>query len=478
MQVETPPPVMKRSRQARHARSARPAPEFPGCRTITIRRDEIATHEGRFELWDADTETAWVMRDPTGFAHEGPSQRLAGLGQLIAAARGSPIECCGTMDLILRDDRGERRRILQADQAVYLHPGRSQRPRAGGMEIGVHDHPDVVLEVDNTTDVRRGKLGLYEEWGFPEVWVEVPDGYTPGRPAGLEPGLAVHLREGGRYRTSPESRAFQGWTAAEIHAAMNEPELSAATSDVLTRVGRALGERGGTRPEHMPWLRAQRQEARDEARAGTMAAVATGILASRGLPALSSPLSAVDLSGVADEDVVDALLACEDESDLHARLHVVRRQPGRYPPPPHLTRRKQTTPHPRTEGVIDDPRDTCPAGQKWHRAIAPPRRDLRGPACSPRLGQLLACRSKLLYPAGDPASGPLHEGAAAGVVDCADQRHRLRFDRGRRRRRMSKSRPRRRAAQEPRTLPLPPPGGQSWKAEFEEEFDMPGLFDE
>ena len=307
----------------------RPVPEFPGCGPITIRRDEIATHEGRFEFWDADTETAWKVRDPTGFAHEGPSQRLAGLAQLIAAGRGSPIECCGTMDLILRDARGERWRILQADQAVYLHPGRSRRPHAGGMEIGVHDHPDVVLEVDNTTDVRRGKLGLYEEWGFPEVWVEVPEGYAPSRPAGLKPGLVIHLLEDGRYRTAPESRAFTGWTAEEIHAAMNEAELSAATSDVLTRVGKALGARGRTHPDHMPWLRAQRREARDEA----MAAIATRLLASRGLPALSSPLDAGDLSGIPEDDAVDALLQCEDESDLRSRLAALRRQPGRYPPP-------------------------------------------------------------------------------------------------------------------------------------------------
>ena len=210
------------------------------------------------------------MRDPTGFAHEGPSQRLAGLAQLIAAVRGSPIECCGTMDLILRNERGERWRILQADQAVYLHPGRARRPHSAGMEIGVHDHPDVVLEVDNTTDVRRGKLGLYEEWGFPEVWVEVPARHTPGRPADLVPGLVIRLLEGGRYLTAPESRAFLGWTAEEIHTAMSEPELSAATSEVLTRVGRALGALGGTNPDHMPRLRAQRREARAEARASTL----------------------------------------------------------------------------------------------------------------------------------------------------------------------------------------------------------------
>ena len=38
---------------------------------------------------------------------------------------------------------------------------------------------------------------------------------------------------------------------------------------------------------------------------------------------------------------------------------------------------------------------------------------------------------------------------------------------------MSKSRPRRHAIEEPRTLPLPPPGYQRSKAELEKEFDMP-----
>ena len=31
----------------------------------------------------------------------------------------------------------------------------------------------MVLEVDHTTDARRGKLPLYESWGFPEMWVDV-----------------------------------------------------------------------------------------------------------------------------------------------------------------------------------------------------------------------------------------------------------------------------------------------------------------
>ena len=320
MQTGKAPSVTVRPRQTR----PRPVPEFPGCRPVVIRCDEIGNYEGRFEFWDADTETAWVMRDPTGFAHEGPSQRLAGLGQLIAAVRGSPIECCGTMDLLLRNERGERWRILQADQAVYLHPARARRPHVAGMEIGVHNFPDVVLEVDNTTDVRRGKIGLYEEWSFPEVWVEVPERYAPSRPAGLRPGLTIHVLEGGCYRTAPESRAFTGWTAEEIHTAMNEPELSAATSDVLTRVGRTLGERAGTGPDHMPWLRALRREGR----AKTMNAVAGRILASRGMPRLESPLDPRELAGVTDEEVVDASLRCKDESDFRARLRALPRRPG------------------------------------------------------------------------------------------------------------------------------------------------------
>ena len=77
----------------------------------------------------------------------------------------------------------------------------------------------------HTTDVRRGKLQLYEEWGFPEIRVEGPDRYSPSRPSGRLPGLTIHLLDEGRYHTDAESRAFPGWTAGEIHTAMNEPEL-------------------------------------------------------------------------------------------------------------------------------------------------------------------------------------------------------------------------------------------------------------
>ena len=311
-----------------HSWPAGGTPEFPGCYAVTISREDIETWEGRLEYWDADTETAWMVREPTGAAHEQPSQRLAGLGQLIAAVRGSPIECFGTMDLLLRNERGERWRIMQADQSVYLRPGRDRLPDPAGMVVGEHDFPDVVVEVDNTTDVRRGKLRLYEAWGFPEVWVEVPERHSPSRPSGRLPGLTIHLLDAGGYRTDTESRAFPGWTAAEIHAAMNEPELSAATSEVLTRVGRTLGARDGTGPDDMPWLRLQREEGRTQGRIALLETLMRRILASRGMPETAFRLDDSELAGVTDEEVVDALLQCEGESDFRRRIREIRRPGG------------------------------------------------------------------------------------------------------------------------------------------------------
>ena len=252
--------------QAAQRPAPRPAPEFPGCRAVTITREAIATYEGRYELWDAETETAWMVREPTGAAHEQPSQRLARLGGMIADVRGAPIECLGSTDLERRDAQGRRQRIMQADQAVYVHPRRMWWP-AGAIMVGEHPYPDVILEVDHTTDVRRGKLALYEGWGFPEVWVEVPERTTPSRPAGRRPGLTIHVLEGGAYLESAVSRAFPGWTVEEIHTALNEEVLSAGTCRSLARVGRALGERGGTGPDDMPWLRAHRREAHAAGRA-------------------------------------------------------------------------------------------------------------------------------------------------------------------------------------------------------------------
>ena len=248
-------PASKTRRPGADAEPARPAPEFPGCKPVHIPREELADSDRRLEYWDGVTQTAWIC-EPTTPYHERPSRSLIALVERIAQVRGAPIHGYGSMDLRQQD---WPQSILQADESVYLHPGTARLPGPSAMVIGVDDFPDVVLEVDHTTDVRRGKLGLYESWGFPEIWVEVPDRTAPSRPRGRRPGLTIHLLQDGAYRTAPESRAFPGWTAEEIHAAFNESTLSERTSAVLERVGAALGEREGTGPDHDPLLRSQRR---------------------------------------------------------------------------------------------------------------------------------------------------------------------------------------------------------------------------
>ena len=299
-------------------------PEFPGCRPVRITRDAIEDHEERFEYWNAETETAWVAREVTVW-HEGPGQQLAALLTRIAAVRGAPILTLGTADLLLRNARGERHRIMQADQMVFLDPVET-RPAGAAVEVGADHLPDVVLEVDYSTDVRRGKLALYEAWGFPEVWVDVPEGGSPRR----RPGLTIHRRTADGYREAAVSVALAGWTAAEIHKALNEPKLSEATRSALERVGRALGKAAGTGPDDDPWLGVHRREARAEGMVETVPMILRnrGLAVSNRLPALLADRLAVH----GPEALIAAALACRDEADLLARLDAQRagrRRPNR-----------------------------------------------------------------------------------------------------------------------------------------------------
>ena len=318
--------------------------QFPGCRAIHLSRDAIADYEGRLEFWDAELETAWVM-EPTSPYHESPSQTVAALVDRIAAVRGSPIRCFGTMDLLLRDEHGERRRILQADQAVYVHPVEENLPGQAALVIGEHAWPDVVMEVDYSTDARRSKLGLYASWRFPEVWLEVPDLRPPSRPRGRVSELTIYLLEGGAYRVSGESKAFPGWRAREIHAALNEPVRSEATCAVLERVGMAMGAREGTGPDDDPLLRSQRRQGyeqgrsrgrmegwtegqakgREEGREEGRAGMVRQMLRSRGIE-VSDRFPVGLLADSTEETVVTAALRCESEADFLARLR-------QHPPP-------------------------------------------------------------------------------------------------------------------------------------------------
>ena len=319
--------------------------EFTGCKTAPMSYAELLRYEGRLEVWDAAAGTAWMVGEPTSPTHENPSHGLAGLVERIGAVRGSPIKCYGAMDLLVRDERGKPRRVMQADQTVYLYPSRVDLLGSSAMVVGEHPYPDVVLEVDHTTDVRRGKLRLYEAWGFPEVWVEVPDRRAPGGLRSRQPGLTIHLPEGGVYRESPMSRAFPNWRAQAIHDAMNEVEPSAWTHQRLEHQGRTLGARDGTGPDDDPLLRSLREErwaeglaegqvegraegrvegrakGRAEGRVEARTEMVRQILLSRGIPVSAGfPGSASAFTEAREEVLVATALACGSEPDFHARI--------------------------------------------------------------------------------------------------------------------------------------------------------------
>ena len=305
--------------------------EFPGCKPVYMTREDIASFEGRLEFWDADASTAWVC-EPTSPYHERTSRLLVGLAERIALARGSSISSYGHMDLLLRDRLGHARRIMQADESLYLHPGKARLPGASAMVVGEDDFPDLVLEVDHSTDVRRGKLKLYESWGFPEIWVEVPEQRAPSRPRSRLPGLTIHLLRGDAYEASPESRAFPGWTAEEIHVALNEAELSAQTVAVLERVGAALGAREGTGPDNDPQMRGHLRQALEKGRAQGkalgrsegLAKAVRQILTTRGIEFSEEfPANVPSFAEAAEETAINAALACDSEADFRTRIQAL-----------------------------------------------------------------------------------------------------------------------------------------------------------
>ena len=305
--------------------------EFPGCRPVSLLRDRLEDFEGRLEYWTARTETAWVVAEPTGGIHESTSRRLPELARLIASVRGAPIRSFGSVDLLVKDAAGRADRMMQADETLYLDPRRAALPD-GSLVVGENDLPDVVLEVDQTTDIRRGKLPLYEAWGFPELWLIVPPaGATRLRPA----GVTIHHLDGDRYRVVPASAAFPGWTAREIHVALTEPLTTARTCEVLVRVGRALGARDGTGPEDDPLLggllgreraagqAAGRAEGRAAGRAEGQADLVRSVLRERGIPVPASfaARAAETIDSGRGARMAASALACTDEADFWRRLN-------------------------------------------------------------------------------------------------------------------------------------------------------------
>ena len=292
--------------------------DFPGCESFHLPESALEDYEGRLEFWDGLTETAWKVSEPTTTFHEGPSRRLVQMATRVEALRGSPIACFGSSDLVRRNAAGRLHWLMQADEVLYLHPA---RVRLGAkIDVDTDPLPDVVLEVDHSTDVRRRKLGIYKESGFPEIWVLVP--WVASVRA---PGLAIHVRGEHGYAEAPESRAFPGWKADEIHRALTEDPLSADTRHALERVALAMGAREGTRPEDDPFTRSLiarvREEGREKGRREMREAIVRAVFAGRGIEAaLASPEDRDLFGALPSEALIEAALACTSEADFRRRV--------------------------------------------------------------------------------------------------------------------------------------------------------------
>ncbi len=297
--------------------------DFPGCESFHLPASELEHHEYRLEFWDGATETAWRVCEPTSIEHEGPSRRLVQMATRFEILRGSRVACFGSADLLHRDATGRKRWLMQADEVLYLHPDRV-RLQGPAIEVGADPLPDVVLEVDHTTDVRRRKLGIYMQSGFPEIWVLVPWEASARRP-----GLTIHVRRGDGYREEPESRAFPGWRAEEIFRALTETPMSEGAWRALERVALTMGAREGTKPDDDPLMRSQKAIARTEGRREGLAEgrgemLAENVLAvlnARGIAVAPGSAALRDLLGAQSGDAaMAAALSCADEADFRRRI--------------------------------------------------------------------------------------------------------------------------------------------------------------
>ena len=285
--------------------------DFPGCESFHLPAGRLERYERRLEFWDGATEMAWKVCEPTSIQHEEPSRKLSQMVGQFRMVRGSRIVCFGSGDLVRVNAAGRKRWLMQADEVLYLHPERV-RLEGPAIDVDADPLPHVVLEVDHTTDVRRRKLGIYMESGFPEIWVLVP-----WEASARTPGLAIHVRRGEGYREEASSRAFPGWRAAEIFRALTEAPMSEVAWRALERTARAMGAREGATPEDDPLMRSHGARARTAERMDMVVAA----LRARGIEtALDAAEDRALLGGVAGEALMAAALACADAADFRRRV--------------------------------------------------------------------------------------------------------------------------------------------------------------
>ena len=292
--------------------------EFVGCYARPMTLVEYEAYEGRVEFFDSRAEIAWLARATALAPDRDPLEKLGRLAERIALVRGSEIVCRSQAGIWRIFEDGLLRRV-QWDRIMVLDQKARDRAVPRGLTVREDPNPDVVVDVECATELRGYRRELCEDWGFPEVWLEVPNAFAPSQPAVLRPGLGIYVLEGGRYAPSSSSRAFPGWRADEIHRALNEPVISEETSKVLSRVGRALGEREGTGPEDDPLLRSQRAAGRIEGRAELARAMLTrrGVTVALDFPSPDCRAALAASSAVA---IVSAASAAPSEPEFVARL--------------------------------------------------------------------------------------------------------------------------------------------------------------
>ena len=311
---------MRPAKRAPHRLLSAAEAGFPGCETVPMNARQFEDCDRHVEYWDARNGVAWMVRE-VSIEHELPLSRLAVLVHRVGEERGAAMLCCGTTSLHDRDAKGDVR-VMEADQAIYLD-GKSAQALRSPILVREGQAPDVVLEVDHTTDARRRKLGVYEGWGVPEVWVEVPNAPARSRPKSRRSGLTIHVldEETSCYREAQASEALPGWTAAEIHSALNEGVISKRTRAAIARVGKAMRTNEGTAPCSSSLLETNASNSPQTAIAARTAAMVRAILAGRGIGV--APEFLADPSAIAAHDakqVVEAALACDSAEHFLALM--------------------------------------------------------------------------------------------------------------------------------------------------------------
>ena len=244
--------------------------------------------------------------------------------------------CFGSADLVRLDAAGRKRWLMQADEVLYLHPDRV-RLQGPAIDVDADPLPDVVLEVDHTTDVRRRKLGISTRRA------DSPRSgcWCHGRHRCARPGWPSTCAGSDGYREEASSRAFPGWKAEEIHLALTEAPLSEAAWRALERTALAMGAREGTRPEDDPLIRSVSLKAdakgyvrgREEGQREMLAANVFAVLKARGIEAaLHLPEHRELFSGHSGEALMAAALACTGDADFRQRILEQRGPHAELPP--------------------------------------------------------------------------------------------------------------------------------------------------